>query len=185
MDKMISRKYGMHAPGRDNAAGTDYRSGDAGKSCEGLMTDLDVKTLRERADSGFTLLEILVVIAILGLLIGLVAPAALRQLGGARVSVAKQSIARLGTVLDLYKLDVGSYPSSENGLDALVHKPADVESWNGPYIKDAADPKDPWGHPYSYQSPSSRDGHDYDLCSGGPHGNGQASPGQTDAICNP
>ncbi len=77
-------------------------------------------------EAGFTLLEILVVIAIIGLLIGLVAPAALRQLGGARVNIAKQSIERLGTVLDMYKLDVGSYPATADGLQALVEKPADA-----------------------------------------------------------
>src|ERR1700681_482800 len=82
-------------------------------------------------DAGFTILEILVVITIIGLLIGLVAPAALRQLGGARVSVAKQSIERLATVLDLYKLDVGSYPTSEQGLQALAERPADVTTWSG------------------------------------------------------
>src|SRR3954447_22731925 len=76
--------------------------------------------------SGFTLLEVLVVIAILGLLIGLVAPAALRQLGSARNSVARQSIERLSSVLDLYKLDVGVYPSTEQGLMALNDKPADI-----------------------------------------------------------
>lgn len=118
------------------------------------------------------------------------APAALRQLGGARLSVARQSIARLGSVLDLYKLDVGNYPSTEEGLDALIHKPADAQDWNGPYLKDAAEPKDPWNHPYSYQSPSAREGHDYDLCSAGPKGNGpggngSAAPGQPGAICNP
>src|SRR5215510_12863129 len=76
-----------------------------------------------RRDGGFTILEILVVITIIGLLIGLVAPAALRQLGGARLSVAKQSIERLSTVLDLYNLDIGSYPTTEQGLAALVRKP--------------------------------------------------------------
>ena len=131
--------------------------------------------------SGFTLLEILVVIAILGLLIGLVAPAALRQLGGARVSVARQSLERIGTVLDLYKLDVGSYPTTEQGLAALVEQPAGVAAWNGPYLKGAA-PVDPWSHPWSYRMPSSRSGHDYDLCSAGPNGNAADSAAQ---ICNP
>src|SRR5580765_6595632 len=86
-------------------------------------------------DAGFTILEILVVVAIIGLLIGLVAPAALRQLGGARVSIAKQSIERLGMVLDLYSLDMGSFPSTEEGLTALVQKPAGATNWNGPYLK--------------------------------------------------
>src|ERR1700749_1714355 len=86
-------------------------------------------------ESGFTLLEVLVVIAIIGLLIGLVAPAALRQLGGARVSVAKQSIERISTVLDLYNLDMGSYPTTEQGLAALVRKPSGTANWNGPYTK--------------------------------------------------
>lgn len=124
----------------------------------------------ERAppDAGFTLLEILVVIAILGLLIGLVAPAALRQLGNAKVSVARQSIERLASVLDMYKLDVGSYPSSSDGLHALVEKPADAENWNGPYVK-SGDPLDPWRHTYLYREPSERADHDFDLCSRGPH----------------
>ena len=133
-----------------------------------------------RHERGFTLLEILVVIAILGLLIGLVAPAALRQLGGARNSVATQSIARLGSVLDLYKLDVGSYPSTEQGLQALTTKPADVVTWNGPYLKGDALPADPWNHPYVYRNPSNRAGHDYDLCSLGASGQGGGSE-----ICNP
>ena len=137
-----------------------------------------------RDDRGFTLLELLVVIAILGLLIALVAPSALRQLGGARVSVARQSVARIGSILDLYKLDVGSYPSSEDGLKALVEKPGDAEGWNGPYVKDNRVPLDPWNHPYLYANPSTRPSHDYDLCSGGPH-NLQGSPGQDGMICNP
>jgi general secretion pathway protein G len=138
-----------------------------------------MKTRPGRADSGFTLLEILVVIAILGLLIGLVAPAALRQLGGARVSVTKQSIERIGSVLDMYKLDVGSYPSTDEGLKALVEQPTGVTAWNGPYVKGGV-PLDAWNHPYTYANPSSRSGHDYDLCSAGPNGSGGS-----DAICNP
>ena len=140
------------------------------------MTEQD----RPRRDAGFTLLEILVVIAILGLLIGLVAPAVLRQLGGARVNIAKQSIERLGSVLDLYKLDVGSYPSTEQGLAALSAQPTGASNWNGPYVKGETTPVDPWSHPYLYRSPSQRSGRDYDLCSAGPNGTGGDAQ-----ICNP
>ena len=145
----------------------------------------DVQTARdEQGDEGFTLLEILVVLAILALLVGLVAPAALRQLGGARNSVAHQSIARIGTILDMYKLDTGTYPSSDEGLEALVSKPSsDASGWNGPYVKDGKVPLDPWNHAYIYRNPSSRDGHDYDLCSGGSQ-NRRGGPGQDGMICN-
>jgi general secretion pathway protein G len=137
-------------------------------------------TALARDDAGFTLLEILVVIVILGLLIGLVAPAVLRQLGGARVSVARQSIARIGSVLDMYKLDVGSYPTTDQGLQALVQAPAGVSNWNGPYVQSGQVPIDPWGHPYVYRDPSDRTGHDYDLCSTGPSGDATGN----DMICN-
>jgi general secretion pathway protein G len=126
------------------------------------------------------LLELLVVIVILGLLIGLVAPAALRQLGSARASVARQSIERLGSVLDMYKLDVGSYPTTEQGLQALIEQPSGVANWNGPYVKGDKPPIDAWNHPYVYREPSSRPDHDYDLCSAGPSGN---ATGDT-MLCN-
>lgn len=134
-------------------------------------------------EQGFTLLELLVVIVILGLLIGLVAPAVLRQLGHAKDSIAAQSVQRIGSVLDLYKLDVGSYPTTDQGLAALVTQPADVASWDGPYVKSAAPPLDPWGHPYLYQEPSSRPGLDYDLCSLGSDDK-PGAPGDPGLICN-
>jgi general secretion pathway protein G len=140
-------------------------------------------TERRRAEAGFTLLEILVVIAILGLLIALVAPAALRQLGGAKEKIAHQSIERLGSVLDMYKLDVGSYPTTEQGLEALVTRPTGVSVWNGPYAKGEKVQTDPWNHPYIYREPSSRPNHDYDLCSGGPNGL-TGDPGADGMICN-
>ncbi|HEY0203788.1 MAG TPA: type II secretion system major pseudopilin GspG [Acetobacteraceae bacterium] len=133
------------------------------------------------ADAGFTLLELLVVIAILAMLIGLVAPAALRQLGGARVSVARQSIERLGGVLDLYKLDMGSYPTSEQGLQALLVRPSGNATWSGPYVNGTQVPVDPWNRAYVYRSPASRTGHEYDLCSRVP--DGQAN--DSSLICNP
>jgi general secretion pathway protein G len=137
-----------------------------------------MRTLVGRDERGFTLLELLVVIAILGLLIGLVAPAALRQLGSARTSVARQSIERISSILDIYKLDVGGYPSTDQGLRALVEQPMGVTNWNGPYVKGDV-PVDPWNHAYVYREPSSRAGHDFDLCSNGPSGNGGS-----DVICN-
>lgn len=139
---------------------------------------------RSTRQDGFTLLEILVVIAILGLLIGLVAPAALRQLGSARVSVAHQAIARLGSVLDLYRLDVGSYPTTGQGLAALAERPAGIDAWNGPYLKGGKTPLDPWNRAYVYRAPSVRQGHDYDLCSGGPDAVA-GEPGTEGMICNP
>src|ERR1700719_1701218 len=95
-----------------------------------------------RDDHGFTILELLVVIAILGLLIGLVAPAALRQLGGANTSVARQSIERVSSVVDLYSLAVGAYRTGEQGLHALVQPPANIANWNGPYLKGQTVPQD-------------------------------------------
>jgi general secretion pathway protein G len=133
-------------------------------------------------EAGFTLLELLVVIAILGLLIGLVAPVALRQLGGARVSIAEQSIERLGSILEMYKLDAGSFPTTEQGLQALIVRPAAISRWNGPYVKGDTVPLDAWGHPYLYRSPSIRPGRDYDLCSKG--ASGAAADNSPELICN-
>ncbi len=133
-------------------------------------------------EAGFTLLELLVVIAILGLLIGLVAPVALRQLGGAQVSIAEQSIQRLGSILDIYKLDVGSFPTTDQGLQVLITKPTSAARWNGPYVKGDAVPLDAWGHPYLYRRPSTRPGREYDLCAKGP--NGDAADNSPELICN-
>jgi general secretion pathway protein G len=136
-------------------------------------------TDRRRADRGFTLLELLVVLAILGLLIGLVAPAMLHQLGSAKEKIAFQSIERLASILDMYKLDVGSYPTTEQGLQSLIARPPGVPRWNGPYLKGAQPPQDPWGRPFVYHNPSQRPGHDYDLyslgSSGQPGGTGDSA----------
>jgi general secretion pathway protein G len=123
-----------------------------------------------RAEGGFTLIELLVVVAILALLIGLVAPAVIHTLGSTKHKIAEQSIARIGGILDIYRLDVGSYPTTQQGLAALNNKPSNVAGWNGPYVKDEAGLKDPWGRPYQYRNPSQRPGHPYDLISLGADG---------------
>ena len=107
---------------------------------------------RSRAASlGFTLVELLVVLAILTLLAGLVGPRVLGQLGGAKSKTAAVQIADIEKAMELFKLDVGRFPSSEEGLDALVKKPGSVTSgWSGPYLKGTL-PTDPWGKPYRYQ----------------------------------
>jgi general secretion pathway protein G len=95
--------------------------------------------------------------------------------------VAKQSIERIASVLDLYKLDTGAYPSTEQGLAALVQKPSGAANWNGPYLKGDTVPADPWNHPYVYRSPSERAGREFDLCSMGSNPNA----GSSGMICNP
>jgi general secretion pathway protein G len=116
---------------------------------------------RRHSAAGFTLLELLVVLAILGLLIGLVAPQVMRYLGRAKTDAARVDIHNVEQALDLYRLDVGRYPTERQGLEALVARPAGVDNWQGPYIKQRAVPKDPWGRPYHYRIPGEHG--DYDL----------------------
>ena len=101
---------------------------------------------------GFTLLELLIVIVIIGMLAAYVGPKYFTQLGKSERTMAKAQIAGLEKALDTFRLDVGRYPTTEEGLAALVNKPGTVTQWNGPYLKKEV-PLDPWGHPYQYQSP--------------------------------
>jgi general secretion pathway protein G len=105
-----------------------------------------------RRNGGFTLLELLVVLVILGLLAGYVAPKYFAQVGKSEVKTAKAQIDALEKALDQYRIDTGRYPSTEQGLAALNTKPADEARWDGPYLKKAV-PNDPWGKPYQYRSP--------------------------------
>jgi general secretion pathway protein G len=124
--------------------------------------------------SGFTLLELLVVIVIIGLLAGYVAPRYFSQVGKSEIQVAKAQIDALDKALDQYRLDLRRYPTADEGLQALTTKPANEPNWNGPYLKKAV-PNDPWGRPYIYRVPGQKS--EFDLLSygrdGKPGGSGE------------
>jgi len=109
--------------------------------------------MRKRSVRGFTLIELLVVLVILGMLAGLVGPRVIKHLGESKTKTAILQIEELSGALDVYRLEVGRYPTSDQGLVALIEKPADAEQWNGPYLRKKTIRKDPWGYDYHYKSP--------------------------------
>jgi general secretion pathway protein G len=120
-----------------------------------------------RQQRGFTLLELLVVMVIIGLLAGYVGPKLFGQIGKSEVKVARAQIDGFAKSLDQYRIDTGHYPTTEQGLDALVHQPAGEPKWAGPYLAKTV-PKDPWGNDYHFTSPGEHG--DYDLLSYGRDG---------------
>jgi general secretion pathway protein G len=129
------------------------------------MRDNFSKTMKYQA--GFTLIELIVVVMIIGLLAGLVAPQFMKQSERAEAKTAKAQIELFGTALDTFRLDVGRYPTSQEGLAALMQKPGGADCWDGPYLKKDL-PPDPWGKPYIYKSPG--DHGVYDIISYGADG---------------
>lgn len=122
---------------------------------------------KKRSQRGFTLLELLVVLVVLGLLAGIVAPKYFSQLGRSEAKVARAQIEGLSKALDLYRLEVGHYPNTEQGLQALVTAPSDEARWSGPYLQKKV-PQDPWGRNYIYRQPGENG--EYDLLSMGKDG---------------
>jgi general secretion pathway protein G len=135
-----------------------------------------ISPLRTRRAAGFTLLELLVVMVIIGMLVSFVAPKFFAQIGKSETKTARAQIDSLEKALDQYRLDVGHYPATEEGLAALNERPGGEAKWSGPYLKKGV-PMDPWAHPYNYKFPG--DHGDYDLLSygkdGQPGGEGEAA----------
>lgn len=105
------------------------------------------------AQRGFTLIELLVVLAIIGMLAGLVGPQVVKHLGESKTKTARLQIEELSSALDMYRLDVGRYPATDEGLAALIEQPSNARVWNGPYLRKKRVPVDPWNNPYHYVSP--------------------------------
>jgi general secretion pathway protein G len=121
-----------------------------------------------RANRGFTLLELVMVLVIIGVILAMVGPRVFNSLGRASSERAKVQIEQIGSALELYKLDTGRYPTTQEGLNSLISAPSGVANWNGPYLKDAKYLKDPWSRDFVYRSPAEKGG--FDLVSLGADG---------------
>lgn len=132
----------------------------------------------DHARAGFTLVEMLVVLVIIGLIMGLVGPRVLNYLSDAKTKTAKLQIESFASALDLYYLDTGRYPSTTEGLAALVRRPSGGDTWNGPYLKGGNVPADPWGNQYGYRAPGQRGA--FDILSKGSDGRDGGSDSAAD-----
>lgn len=132
------------------------------------QTESRAQRAANAGEAGFTLVEMLVVLSIIGLIVGLVGPRVLGYLGDSKLKAARIQIDSFVSALDLFYLDNGRFPTSSEGIDALMQKPANASAWTGPYLKGNGVPKDPWGRIYVYRSPSQHG--PYEISSLGPDG---------------
>ena len=121
-----------------------------------------------QSEKGFSLIELIVVLVILGLLAAVVAPRVFDKLSKSKGEIAKIQIKEIESALTLFSFDVGRYPTTSEGLDSLIRNPGNLEAWKGPYLSKSELPKDPWGKPYAYRSPGQHG--EYDLLCFGPDG---------------
>jgi len=138
---------------------------------------MSANTESRKSEKGFSLIELIVVLVILGLLAAVVAPNVYNKLAKGKDQIARIQIKELEGALQLFLFDLGRYPTSAEGLDALVHNPGNLDAWSGPYLEKDV-PKDPWGRAYTYRCPGMHG--DYDLLSFGPDG----TEGGDDDICS-
>jgi len=155
-------------------------SGHLRRKLVGILGKWKMKTVQglPRTARGMTLIEILVVLVLIGIVMGIVGGNYIGQGEKAKARAAKIEIEQIGQTLDLFKLEVGRYPTSQEGLQALVTAPAGMTNWNGPYWKKSSVPKDPWGNEYQYASPGSHGA--YDIISYGADGKEGGDGGNKD-----
>jgi len=132
------------------------------------------RTESREGEAGFTLVEMLVVITIIGLVMAQVGPRVLSYLGDSKVKAAKIQIESFSAALDLYYLDDGAYPTASESLTALVQRPPSAAAWNGPYLRTGSAPDDPWGHPYIYKVPGDHAPYEIDSYGAGTAGDSQS-----------
>jgi general secretion pathway protein G len=125
---------------------------------------------RSSRPTGFTLIELLLVLVILAILMGVVVTRFTGRTESARITAAQTDIATIGTALDAFEVDNGHYPSTDEGLAALIQQPSNAQNWHGPYLKKDATPLDPWNNQYVYRFPGTNNANSYDLASMGPDG---------------
>jgi general secretion pathway protein G len=141
------------------------------------MAEDSGKRRAEKSEAGFTLMELVMVVVILGMIAALVGPGIMKKFTQSREQIAKIQISNIESGLQIYAFDMGRYPTTAEGLQALVQNPSGANSWRGPYLEKGL-PSDPWDMPYTYKSPG-RQG-DFDICSSGPDG----VEGTDDDVCN-